>query len=539
MSKARAAIGWIRAITVPGVVLLALAGCGGGGGSSIGGGGGGGGGGVAGSLGYSDPNAVVAQAAGSVTLSVNRVGGSSGAVTVNYATSDGTAKAGSDYTQTSGMLNWADGDASPKSFSVPVSNATAFAVTRAFNAVLSAPGGGASLGTITSVAVAINGSGGPSGANQVAVTLSSGPAGVAAFNILYTTATICVHGTATCATLSNVQVDTGSVGFRVLNAALMGTSVSSAALAPVMLPGGALVECTQFADGYSWGPVKTADITVGGETASNVNIQVIGDPTYEGSIPSQCSSNVNVEEDTIAAFGANAILGIGNWLGDCGSSSANCATDGSAYNTCTTSSPVSCQPTAVTSSQWVMNPVAAFGTDSNGVLIQLQAVPDSGAANPTGILTFGIGTQSNNQLPTTAIVYQLDPNYGTFSTVFGSSTLSTSFIDSGSNGYFFPDSALTACAVSTSFYCPTTPQFFTATITDASSGMRTVTEAFTVSSVDAISASDTASSGAAGPTGSTETDTFDWGAPFFFGRSVFIGLAGQTIGGVAGPADAF
>lgn len=51
-------------------------------------------------------------------ITVNRNGGSTGAVSVDYATSDGTAIAGADYNATSGTLSWADGDMQPKSFTV-------------------------------------------------------------------------------------------------------------------------------------------------------------------------------------------------------------------------------------------------------------------------------------------------------------------------------------------------------------------------------------------------------------------------------------
>ena len=43
------------------------------------------------------------------TVTVKRSGGSDGAVAVQYATSDGTATANSDYTNASGTLSWADG----------------------------------------------------------------------------------------------------------------------------------------------------------------------------------------------------------------------------------------------------------------------------------------------------------------------------------------------------------------------------------------------------------------------------------------------
>jgi hypothetical protein len=100
----------------------------------------------------------VAQSAGSLTVTVNRAGGSSGAVSVNYATADGTAVAGTDYTAADGMLSWASGDAASKTFSIPVSNATPFSGSKTLTVTLSGPAGGASLGTPSSASVAITGS---------------------------------------------------------------------------------------------------------------------------------------------------------------------------------------------------------------------------------------------------------------------------------------------------------------------------------------------------------------------------------------------
>jgi len=100
----------------------------------------------------------VAQSAGSLTVTVNRTGGSSGAVSVNYATADGTAVAGTDYTATSGMLSWASGDAASKTFSIPVSNATPFSGSKTLTVTLSSPAGGATLGSPSSAGVTINGS---------------------------------------------------------------------------------------------------------------------------------------------------------------------------------------------------------------------------------------------------------------------------------------------------------------------------------------------------------------------------------------------
>src|SRR2546430_83956 len=142
-----------------------------------------------------------------------------------------------------------------------------------------------------------------------------------------------------------LSVDTGSTGFRVLGEVL-GAGVTSGQLQQVTDgSGNPVVECVQFADGYSWGPIKLVDLTIGGMKAASVPIQVIGDPAYASStIPSACSSFVNVPENRLAQFGANAILGVGNFLEDCGSSCASGAQDGSAYNVCPPAMAPACQP---------------------------------------------------------------------------------------------------------------------------------------------------------------------------------------------------
>src|SRR6202044_722702 len=71
-------------------------------------------------------NYSVSQGGGSVTLTVVRTGSTTGAISVSYATSDGTAVSGADYTASSGTLQWAENDGTSKSISVPVSDATPF-----------------------------------------------------------------------------------------------------------------------------------------------------------------------------------------------------------------------------------------------------------------------------------------------------------------------------------------------------------------------------------------------------------------------------
>ena len=89
-----------------------------------------------------------------VTLQVYRFNGSSGTVTVDYATSDGTAIAGAQYTARSGTLTFADGETF-KNVSIPIIDDNIWSgYSTAFNVTLSNATGGATLGsTVATVTI--------------------------------------------------------------------------------------------------------------------------------------------------------------------------------------------------------------------------------------------------------------------------------------------------------------------------------------------------------------------------------------------------
>jgi hypothetical protein len=75
-----------------------------------------------GTLAFESTNFSVNEDAGTATITVKRTGGDDGEVRINYATvSGGTAKAGDDYSSTSGTLVFADGQTS-KSFTIGIKN---------------------------------------------------------------------------------------------------------------------------------------------------------------------------------------------------------------------------------------------------------------------------------------------------------------------------------------------------------------------------------------------------------------------------------
>lgn len=368
----------------------------------------------------------------------------------------------------------------------------------------------------------------PTGNNVVALAVNGGPApGVNYSDAAFASVTVCAPGSSNCVTVDGILVDTGSVGLRLLSSAIPSLSL------PELAGSGSTTyyNCVDFVDGtYLWGPVAQADIEMAGEKASGASLQLIENPTGF-SVPAACSQG-GVNLDTLNALGANGILGVGNYAQDCGPACQN-STSPNVYFTCGPTGP--CSSSTITVAQQVVNPVVGFTTDNNGVIIEMQSV-DGESATASGSMIFGIGTQSNNALGS-AKVYTLNGS-GFFTTDFNSQTLSESFIDSGSNGYFFPDASITPCAgnsIAPGFYCPANTVSLSAQSVGGNGTMGTVN--FSVdNAVNDFNnfSSDTAFANLAGSNGGTNCGSgsacgFDWGLPFFFGRNVFVSIDGQAV----------
>ena len=100
----------------------------------------------AGGLRFSQSTYDASENGGTATIKVVREGGSAGAVTVDYSTSNGSATAGADYTATSGTLSFAAGEVE-KEFTVPVLDDTADEDDEAVNLALTNPSNRARLAT--------------------------------------------------------------------------------------------------------------------------------------------------------------------------------------------------------------------------------------------------------------------------------------------------------------------------------------------------------------------------------------------------------
>jgi parallel beta-helix repeat protein len=97
----------------------------------------------------------VDETAGSVVLTINRTGGSSGAVSIDYRTFDMTAKAGSDYTAQSGTLAFADGE-TQKNIIIPILDDTLLEGAENFAVELINPRGGVVIDTFPVLPVIID-----------------------------------------------------------------------------------------------------------------------------------------------------------------------------------------------------------------------------------------------------------------------------------------------------------------------------------------------------------------------------------------------
>jgi ribosomal protein L35AE/L33A len=117
-----------------------------------------------GALKFDESSWSVAEEAGVAVVTVERSHGEDGAVTVQYATADGTATAGSDYTPVSGTLSWGHDDGSDRTFTVPILADAVAEAAETIQLVLSSPTGGATIeagrGTAVIVILANGGTGG-------------------------------------------------------------------------------------------------------------------------------------------------------------------------------------------------------------------------------------------------------------------------------------------------------------------------------------------------------------------------------------------
>ena len=340
-------------------------------------------------------------------------------------------------------------------------------------------------------------------------------------NIPYVSVTICVPGTNNCQTIDHILVSTRLVGLRIFASEL------NLPLAPITdSSGNAIGECYQSAAGdvAVWGPMVSASVTLASEPAVTIPIQLMqGD---FGPPPKGCE----VTSNTPDGFAAKGVLGVGPLAQDCGS---DCLTVNSKnmYYDCPSTGCVN--TTAMPLAQQIGNPVAALPIDNNGVSLTFSTLSDGATTTATGYLVLGLGTSTNNASKPTN-VFATNSSGAIMSTVAGTS--GTAWIDSMNQINAFYDKSLALCSNDPELYCPSSETQISATIM-GTSGSPSVALTFPVGNgqtmMDSpqVTTDDFASPDFAG----AQNSPIFWGLPFFFGRTVYVGIAGKTVFTNTGP----
>ena len=356
--------------------------------------------------------------------------------------------------------------------------------------------------------------------NTTPITLSGSPY----FNAPTVTLTLCTPGTNTCVDVPNVLLDTGSHGLRVFSSLL-----TAIAPVPVLIAGKQLAECYEYYDGTygDWGPVKKVDVRIGTETAPSVPVQMI-ESTFPG-IPTSCKG----PDTDPSQLGFNGIIGVGVMGADCGPSCVT-QTNLNMYYGCTGTS---CTGTTVPLASQVTNPISMMPIDNNGLIVKMPDISDSGAMIVTGQLVLGIGTQSNNAA--NGVTVLPTDQFGYFKTSINGTSYSAQAFDSGTSSNSLSTAAgITSCTTSqlSGFLCPASPQNMSITNLGVS-GSPVRPDSIQVANAESL-----VSSSFVNYKNITDVNTIGvvlWGMPFFYGRSIYIGIEGKTTSVGQGPFWAY
>lgn len=341
------------------------------------------------------------------------------------------------------------------------------------------------------------------------------PVSIGAKNLMLVAVTVCRPGTASCVTVDKVLLDTGSVGLRLYAPAVQN------ALAPAA--GSSTAECGIFGSFYAWGPLRDADVRLGGLQATKMRVQLYGDSSVPAASAVGCgnSPSSQLAEPLPSKAGFNGILGI-----------KGLQADSQSYYSCSASS---CSAVNLTLAEKLPNPVAKLPTDANGYSIQMPSIPVSGANGVIGAFVLGIGTRPNNSLPATVTTISLDSKQGFQLWLAG--VVATALIDSGTGVYALPKAqglSLPTCAgFEAAVYCPSAATPLAILMKPSLSPTAIVGTNLTIGDgvaflSNGMAASSTIATAVPATVISFGVDAL-LGAPFFFGRNIYFGIEGQPV----------
>lgn len=344
---------------------------------------------------------------------------------------------------------------------------------------------------------------------------------LSAINQPYVSVKVCEPGTQHCQIVNNIQLDTGSVGLRIFSSQLSKLNLP----AEKNQDGSSIAECIDFGGFHSyWGAVKNADVILGNEKAPSLPVQIV-DSTYP-SMPSTCKN----ADKTRNTDGINGILGVNGAETDCLQAGGTCPAQ--MYLSCEGGKCSDISTTIVTDFQ-ITNPVMKFPKDNNGIAISFPKVAVSGASSLSGTLTFGIGTESNNQPPaeeSSSLVKLPCDSDGGFEVAINGNHYDA-VIDTGTSTWFFPSPLnYTTCTDPklAPLLCPDKPINSVVDVLGAD-GKTIDTLSITVDNAQTQLATGNVALPDIGISGSNEISSmFLAGLPFFYGRTVYIGFSGKS-----------
>ncbi len=219
------------------------------------------------SIQFATASLTVNATAGLTTVQVVRLGNSSAQVSVDYATSNGTAVAGNDYRAAAGVLSFAPGQ-NTAAFTVPIlSNPSQTASSTTVHLALSQPTGGATLGSISTATLTILNNLPPViefSSSQYSVYAGAGPAVITVVRLGPTGSPVSVGysaGGGTGIAGRDYTAVTGTLSFSA-------SQTSLSFVVPVLIDNSAAgspsvhLALAQPSGGASLGPISTATLTI-------------------------------------------------------------------------------------------------------------------------------------------------------------------------------------------------------------------------------------------------------------------------------------
>lgn len=367
------------------------------------------------------------------------------------------------------------------------------------------------LAFCSSFLTACNSGGGGSSSSDysdgMSVTIAPGSAGICQYvNAPCVTVNVCDTGNSNCSTINNVLLDTGSYGLRVFNSTLSQSTLNN--LVPVTYNSNPVGECVSYGDGsQNWGGIYFANIQLNSSNvASGIPIQIINS-SFQTS-PSACYNATT----SPSAFGVNGILGVGVYQ-----------QDGGDYYSCANNV---CSRISLPANKQVTNPISALPNNNNGLTISFPNVSNTGSNNISGVMQFGVNTNSNNTITTTNNFTATLNSDGLpiFNSLLNGNIYS-SFLDSGTNTLGVSNSGL---PTSSGFLNPAANTVLN--ITSLNSSSVYVNTFVTIASLSSLNTNyyDAFNDIGTDLSFGTATNYIDFGMPYFYGKTIQIVFNGKS-----------